>query len=112
MRRQYTLLERQYMEEQGIRVRQLRHDSGYTQRQVGKLLRIPHSNIGYVERGKRFLLMHELIAISALFNVSPSYIISGGKLRRTLRTALERVTHGRLAGGDSTVQQQLPRTHE
>jgi len=84
-----TLL--QFRRDQGQRLRDLRHDSGYSLASVEHLTGVNKSTLGYAERGQQFIRMPELLTLAAFYDVSTQYIIEGGTLRRKLKTPLETV---------------------
>lgn len=82
----------------GKRLRELRHDTGYTLAKIEKLTGVSRSTLGYVERGESFIRLPELTTLAAFYDVTPSYLIEGGTLRRKLKTPLETVA-GQVAAG-------------
>lgn len=61
----------------GIRIRQLRIQSGYTQEKLAEALNVDQSYYGRIETGKRGCPVDLFIQISDLFGVSLDYLIRG-----------------------------------
>ena len=61
----------------GIRIRQLRIQSGYTQDKLAEALNVDQSYYGRIETGKRGCPVDLFIQIADLFCVSLDYLIRG-----------------------------------
>lgn len=82
----------------GQRLRDLRHDSGYSLAEVGAKTGVSKSTLGYNERGQTFIHLPELMTLAAFYDVTLTYLLEGGSLRRKLKTPLETVA-GQVAAG-------------
>lgn len=59
----------------GDRLRQLREEHGYSQKQLENYLGIDQSNLSKIERNKRNLNVNLLEKLCLLYNCSPEYIL-------------------------------------
>lgn len=89
---QITTAMRLVRQEQGKRLRALRHDKGESLRTVANETSVGQTSLGYAERGLRFVTQPELFLLAAYYDVTPTWVIQGGPLKRELQTPLEKVT--------------------
>ena len=60
---------------QGERIKTLREENKYTQKQVADFLEIDQSNLSKIELGKRTISMDLIEELCSLFNCSEEYIL-------------------------------------
>lgn len=65
------------MKKTGLRIQQLRTQSGYTQEEFAKALNIDRSNLSRIESGKRGCSVDLLVQFSCWFDVTLDYLILG-----------------------------------
>ena len=58
------------------RLRQLRHEHGYTQAELGKILFIGQNSLSDYERGKRLCTIDLLMQLADLYGVSVDYLMN------------------------------------
>ena len=74
------------IKQSGLRIRQLRLKSGFTQEKIAEALGVDRSFYSRIESGKKGCSVDLLIQFSELYHVSLDYLI----LRTAKRLALER----------------------
>ena len=57
------------------RLKDLRHDNNYTQKQVGEFIHISQRTYSYYESGKRMVPPSILCALANLYDVSIDYLV-------------------------------------
>ena len=57
------------------RVRELREDNDYTQKQIATILNMTQSNYSFIEIGKQDLHANELKKLALFYKVSADYIL-------------------------------------
>ena len=57
------------------RIRDLREDNDYTQKEVGEKINIPQRTYAYYESGERMIPPHVLVALADLYGVTVDYIL-------------------------------------
>lgn len=60
----------------GRRVRDLRHERGWTLRALGQLAGIHQSSVGRIERGERDVLLHTILRLSKAFGVDAGVLLA------------------------------------
>lgn len=63
------------MDIKGSRLRKLREEHGYSQKQIENYLGIDQSNLSKIERNKRKLNVNLLEKLCLLYNCSPEYLL-------------------------------------
>lgn len=63
------------MDINGSRLRKLREEHGYSQKQIENYLGIDQSNLSKIERNKRKLNVNLLEKLCLLYNCSPEYLL-------------------------------------
>lgn len=63
------------MEKLGERLKQLRDEYGYDQKEMGKKLNITSSAYGYYEQGRNEPPLETLVKIAEIFNVTTDYLL-------------------------------------
>ncbi|MBP7792131.1 MAG: DUF4065 domain-containing protein [Candidatus Goldbacteria bacterium] len=59
----------------GERILELRKKAGFSQTDIARVLKIPRTAVGMIEKGKREICGNELTALSKLFNVTTDFLL-------------------------------------
>ena len=65
-----VIIMRQYQ-----RIRNLREDHDFTQKQVGQAINVPQRTYAYYESGQRMIPPHVLCALADFYHVSVDYLL-------------------------------------
>ena len=57
------------------RIRNLREDHDFTQKQVGQAINVPQRTYAYYESGQRMIPPHVLCALADFYHVSVDYLL-------------------------------------
>ena len=68
-----------------MRLKELREDSDYTQRQIADYLHIKQNTYSQYETGAREIPLDALIKLSNLYNVSVDYLLNLTSIRQRYR---------------------------
>lgn len=66
------------------RIRDLREDRDWTQKQLGAMLNVPQRTYAYYEAGERMIPPHVLSALADLYDVSVDYILERSDEKKPL----------------------------
>lgn len=73
------------------RLKELREENGYSQRQLAEYLEIDQSNLSKIENGKRKLNLILLDKICYLYNCTPNYLLGKSDSYQNLKSLLNPV---------------------
>jgi len=96
------------------RVRELRHNRGFTQAELARLLGLSQNRLSEIERGDGSFSAEQFLRILRLFNVGASEFVSGGSDRGLeVQNALARLGAAQLhESTDVLVSDQLQQVHD